>query len=46
MLLNFEVVDKVQSGGKSKRDGWQTELRKVELGGNIQVQFMFTVSTF
>ncbi|XP_026385435.1 sphingosine-1-phosphate lyase-like isoform X1 [Papaver somniferum] len=30
-----KVVDKMQSGGKSKRDGWQTELPKVGLGGHV-----------
>ncbi|MCL7043586.1 hypothetical protein MKW94_006511 [Papaver nudicaule] len=30
-----KVVDKMQSGGKSKRDGWQTELPKVGLGGDV-----------
>ncbi|PIA51047.1 hypothetical protein AQUCO_01100105v1 [Aquilegia coerulea] len=30
-----KVVDKLQSGSKSKRDGWMTELPKAGLGGGV-----------
>jgi len=31
----LQVVDKLQSGGKSKRDGWRTELRTSGLGRGV-----------
>lgn len=31
-LLLFQVVEKLQSGSKSKRDSWRTELPNIGLG--------------
>lgn len=31
----MQVVDQLQGSGKSKRDGWRTELPRVGLGGEV-----------
>ena len=31
----MQVVNQLQSGSKSKRDGWRTELPKAGLGGEV-----------
>lgn len=34
-LVFLQVVEKLQSGGKSRRDTWQTELPRVGLGRGV-----------
>lgn len=34
-LWDNQVVDKLQSGGKSKREGWRTELPSTGLGAGV-----------
>lgn len=33
--MNIQVVDKLNSGGKSKREGWRTELPSAGLGVRV-----------
>lgn len=35
VLVKFQVVDKLQASGKSKRDGWKTELPFTGLGVGV-----------
>lgn len=35
LILIAQVVDKLQSSGKSKRDGWASELPKAGLGFGV-----------
>lgn len=35
VLVLLQVVDKLQASGKSKRDGWRTELPRTGLGEGV-----------